>query len=811
MTGSPIEIRRLGKATALAAAFSAVMGVLSPQGARAQAGPQRVDSIVVEGNRRVASQDIQTVFGVQPGTDITYREIQRGIKALLATKQYRDVVVRAREGAGTGATLVIQVDEHPLVRRVAINGLEHVSERQVRDTTGVRPGLPYDPQSVIRAKNFIRTRLAEEGIPFASIEEHIEEVADRDNEIDLVIDVTEGQRVTVAEVVFSGNENLSSDDLRGSMNTKPEGFWWFRPGSYDADRFGADLADRLPALYRSHGYLDFRVRSDTLIIDPETGKARVEIDVEEGPQYRLASFGIEGNTRFTDEELERYFRRSEGGLLRSLGIGGGSDRGQEGEVFDAEAFQEALASVRERYANEGYLYAQVNPVVTRREPAEDGAPPTVDASWQIREGTPAIVNRVSVVGNEYTYEWVVRDRILILPGDVYSQSRLLQSYQAISGLGFFETPMEIPEIQPLDNGDVDITFKVKEKQTGSINFGTSVGGGVGLSGFLGYEQPNLFGQAKSGTLRWDFGRYLNSFELSFTDPALLQSQVSGSISLFNSRDRFFQFATGRRKRLGTSVRFGLPWPGSRFTRLFLGYGISRTKYEQFNDAEDTSLFGRPPGVQSQLSLGVTRVTLDHQLFPTTGSRQSVNIEQNGGILGGDGDFTRLLLEGSWFVPVGQIGDQAAGGRPVRFALGLSLKAGAVFGDAGAFPFDRFWMGGVQFGQNLRGYDETSITPLGWYPERSREIADINRLGDAFFSMTAEYALRLNDQISLSAFYDAGNVWRDPSEIDPTRLFRGAGLGLQLVTPFGPIGLDYAYGFDKANPGWQLHFRMGPGF
>lgn len=802
----------MGKATALAAAFSAVMALGSPTAVvgQAGAGPQRVDSILVEGNRRVASENVLTFFGVQPGTEITYREIQRGIKNLLAMKQFRDVVVRGR-GAGNSATLVIQVDEYPLVRRVTINGLEHASERQVRDTTGLRPGLPYDPQSLIEARAFIRSELAEEGIPFASIEERIEEVADRENEIDVILDVTEGQRVTVAEVRFEGNERISADDLRGAMDTRSEGFWWFRSGSYDELRYETDLVDRLPALYRSRGHLDFQVVSDTLVVDPQTGKARVQIEVDEGPQYRLASFGIEGNTRFTDEELGRLFQRSEGGLLRSLGIGGGEEQGREGDVFDAEAFEAALASVRERYANEGYLYAQVNPVVTRHPATEEGSSPTVDATWQIREGAPAIVNRVSVVGNEYTYDWVVRDRILILPGDVYSQARLLQSYQSVSGLGFFETPLEIPEIQPLENGDVDITFKVKERQTGSINFGTSVGGGVGLSGFLGYEQPNLFGQAKSGSLRWDFGRYLNSFELSFSDPALWQSQVSGSISLFNSRDRFFQFATGRRKRLGTNVRFGLPWPGSRFTRVFLGYGISRTKYEQFSDADDTSLFGRPPGVQSQLSVGVTRQTLDHQLFPTTGSRQSVNVEQNGGLLGGDGDFTRLLLEGSWFVPVGQLGDQSGGGRPIRFALGLSLKAGAVFGDAGAFPFDRFWMGGVQFGQNLRGYDETSITPLGWFPERSRDIADIERLGDAYFSLTAEYALRLNDQISLSAFYDAGNVWRDPSQFDPTRLFRGAGLGLQLVTPFGPIGLDYAYGFDKATPGWQLHFRMGPGF
>jgi outer membrane protein assembly factor BamA len=245
------------------------------------------------------------------------------------------------------------------------------------------------------------------------------------------------------------------------------------------------------------------------------------------------------------------------------------------------------------------------------------------------------------------------------------------------------------------------------------------------------------------------------------------------------------------------------------TRLFVGYGISRTTYQQFSDVDDRSLFGLPPGVQSQLSLGITRQTLDHPLFPTVGSRQSINVETNGGLLRGDGNFTRVLLEGTWYVPVGQIGGEA--GQGPRFTLGLTMKAGGVFGDAVRFPFDRFWMGGVQFGQNLRGYDETSITPLGYFPERSGDIPDIDRLGDGFFSLTAEYALRLNDQISASLFYDAGNVWRDPLDIDPTRLFRGAGLGVQLVTPFGPIGLDYAYGFDKSNPGWQLHFRMGPGF
>jgi outer membrane protein insertion porin family len=780
-----------------------------PAAGQQQASPRtlRVDSIRVEGNRRIQAPSIMGLFGVQPGDEVTYRDIQRGLKTLLSSGLFRDVVVRAPENPP--GLIVLGVEEELRIRSVVFNGLERISARTVRDSTRLQAGGALNRQRILDAKSFIRRELRDEGVPFATIVERIEPVSGSLDEVDIILDVTEGQRVTVAQVAFMGNSEVEDDVLERSMSVRKEGFWWFRTGSFNELDYQQDLERNLPALYRSRGYLDAQIVSDSVIVDPNTGKARLEVRVEEGEQYLLNSFTVDGNTTFTDEDFESLFITPRGGILRTLGIGGGSGRSNAtGEVFDAEAFNVARQRALERYHNQGYLYAQINPVVSRVEDPS-GGPPRVDASWQVVEGPPALINRVSIVGNEYTHEWVIRNQLTVIPGDVYSQDRVIRSYQNISALGFFETPMPSPDIRPTETGDVDITFEVVERQTGSINFGTSVGGGVGLSGFIGYEQPNLFGQAKAGSLRWDFGRYLNSFEVTYSDPALLQSMVSGSVSLFNSRDRFFQFASGRRRRIGANVRFGFPWQGSLFTRVFVGYGISRTTYELFNDQDDTSLFGRPPGVQSQLSVGVTRQTLDHPIFPTVGSRQNIGLEFNGGLLGGDGQFTRLLTDAAWWVPVGRIGgDGGTGG--IRMSLGLTLKGGAVFGNVDAFPFDRFWMGGVQFGQNLRGYDETSITPLGYFPERSGAISDIDRLGNAFFTLSTQYAIRPSDQISVNFFYDAGNVYRGPGDFDPTRLFRGAGFGLQLVTPFGPIGIDYAYGFDKLEPGWQLHFRMGAG-
>jgi outer membrane protein insertion porin family len=75
-------------------------------------------------------------------------------------------------------------------------------------------------------------------------------------------------------------------------------------------------------------------------------------------------------------------------------------------------------------------------------------------------------------------------------------------------------------------------------------------------------------------------------------------------------------------------------------------------------------------------------------------------------------------------------------------------------------------------------------------------------------------MRVSQMLYLSTFFDAGNVWARPALYDPTRLFRGAGFGAAVISPLGPLGIDYAYGFDRvdpfgnAKPGWKLHFKLG---
>jgi len=763
-----------------------------------------IDTIIVEGNRRLSDAIVQSTFGIQFGQELSFRDIQSAEKNLWSTGHFADIQVFARGVQGQPVDLILRVEEQPIIRRLAVEGFDDISLGDIRDTTGLLPGAAYSPVASAKAIRFIRDELAAEGIPFARIEERQNDVDDVEGQIDLTFAVSSGTRVSVAEVTFQGNTGVGSDDLVGAMSTKPEGFWWFRSGGFDQATYEQDLGSRLADLYNSKGYLDFQVLSDTVLIDPVSGKARIEVAIDEGQRYRVGDFTIDGNSLFPTEDLEAYFQEEEQGLLASLGFGGDEDQTR---YFDAVAFQDATGKVEEAYRNNGYLYVQISPFMTQHA-APEGGEPSVSIGWNINEGLPAYVNRIEIEGNDHTYDRVIRERIFLLPGDVYSEGMLFQSYQQISGLGFFESPMQPPSIVPNENGDVDITFHVSEQQTGSVQFGTAVGGGVGVNGFLGYDEPNLFGQGKQGHLRWDFGSQVNNLTISYTDPSIRQSRVSGTASVFNSRNRFFTFNAGRYKRLGASLRFGLPIPWDLRTRAFFGYSVARTTYDQFDNADDLSLFGLPDGVLSTASIGLTRSTLNHPVFPTQGSQQALNTELSGGLLGGAASFQKHTFEGSWYTPAGSFGDGLGG---IRFTIGLRARLGAIIGDASGFPFERFFVGGVQFGEQLRGYDETTITPAGYFPRENNAVQDVDRLGDAFMSLTAEYAVRFNDNLSLSMFYDAGNVWQSVRQVDPTRMLRGAGVGVVIVTPFGPLGLDYAYGFDKTTPGWQLHFKLGQGF
>jgi outer membrane protein insertion porin family len=436
----------------------------------------------------------------------------------------------------------------------------------------------------------------------------------------------------------------------------------------------------------------------------------------------------------------------------------------------------------------------------------------MDLRWQIAEGTPAIVNKVVIKGNSTTHEDVIRRSVLVIPGDVFRQQALISSYQNISNLGFFEQPLPAPTYeQANDQGDVNVIFEVREKHTGNVNFGASLGQGTGVGGFIGLDEVNLFGRAKKLSVQWQFGQNINNLNVSYTDPALWGSLTSGTITLENSRLRYTIADLGTYRTRGGTIQLGFPLFGNRYTRIFPSYTLEQNKLESNTLS---SVFYCQNCILSALGLNLVRDTRVELPFPSGGMMHQIQLTHAGGFLGGSGNFRRLTLEGRWYATVAQLGAGGPTSSPFKLVLGLTAKSGFVWGDVGPNFRQLFTLGGTQFGIPLRGYSEFSITPLGFDPTAGTYNANPNAFGRAYFTGTTELGLRISQALYTDAFLDAGNLWGTPGEFNPTRLFRGAGVGISIISPLGPLGLDYAYGFDRTdalgnpNPGWKLHFKLG---
>ncbi len=789
--------RRLHSILVTAALFLGAghLAAQEPGGEAAVVPP--LDSITVVGNHRLTDAQIIGTSGFVVHQVVNYRDVQRAIQALFATGQFDDVAVDQGNVDGR-LLLTIRVKERPILRRWAVRGPEQVSERKVRDRVKVVEGRPIDRAAVAQARASIDSLYQEEGYYQATVEAR--QTAQDSSGVVIVFDVHEGERVAIAQVTVDGNTRFDDGALVKHMKSRPEGFFWWQNGRFDDRDLEDDLRERLPRFYADHGYIDFQVRDDTLVADSTTGKATLSLTVDEGARYYVGQFDIDGNRRFSSEELSVFY---------PFQARPGDSTAQP---FNRTQWEAATEKVSTLYHNNGYIYAQVNSE-ERRRTGPDGQS-YLDLAWSIREGSPATINKINIVGNDVTHERVIRDAIVLLPGSVFNQDRLLRSYQNISNLGFFQQPLPFPDIEQTENGiDVDITFRVQERRTGNINFGASLGQGTGIGGFLGLEEPNLFGRGKRGRLQYQFGRNINDFTLSYSDPSIRESRISGTLTLFNSRQRFTIGDLGRRVQTGGSLQLGFPFFGSRYTRLFTSYGFQRIRFTE-GSSDLRARFNCNNCSRSTLGMSLLRDTRIDLPFPTAGGMIQTSVETNGGILGGTGRYQKLESEGRWYAPLGSMGGNPQLGTGVRFVLGLTAKSGFIFGDAGPFFTELYSMGGTQFGVPLRGYDEFSITPDGFDAFAAGSSASPNAFGKSYAAFTLELGARVSQSVYTSAFLDAGNVYRSARQYDPSRLYKGAGFGVALVTPLGPIGIDLGYGFDKLDvdgrpaPGWKLHFKLG---
>jgi outer membrane protein insertion porin family len=733
---------------------------------------QPLAGIAVRGNVLTDSVLVSRTFGVEAGDVLTPTDISEGIKALYALGFFSDVQVYGKRSPG-GWTLVLQVEEWPKVFDREFEGNKKIDDGDLAKDSELVLGSIIKGSVVEAERRRIMEMYSGKGYPNAKVSTRTKALPGGREHI-LVFEIDEGERVRVVEVLFEGNEAFDDGELKGKLKTKTKS--WIRKAYFKEEELKEDES-RLIAFYRKNGYKDASVRDTRISYGGDGTEVTITYAIDEGRHFIVGSIGIEGNDAVDSERL-----------MRRVEI-------EAGKQYDGEDLDRSLLGLQEIYSDIGYVYATVDPRSMERGD-------TLDVTFEVLEGKQAHIGDVKIAGNTRTREKVIRRELTVRPGDIFSRSAFLRSQREIMALGFFED-VQLAFSPTGVEGDLDVTFDVKERQVGTAMAGAGFSSDVGLTGFVELGHNNLFGKGQSITLRLERGSRRNNIEISFTEPWFRDTPTLLGIDAYNMRREQDIFDE---KRRGGAIRLGrrLTWPD--YTRINGSYRLEEVTIDDFQGlTQEQEAFFLEEGdrrLTSSVLLAVLRNSTDNPFYPTSGSRTLFENEFAGGLLAGDVDFRKHILDHSSYFRTFW-----------KFVLMLRSRVGTLSGLTGQSPpsYETFRLGGTGRRDYLRGYPDYYVVPEENILQNADGTVTKYPGGRFMLTMTAEYQFPVVHPIHALLFFDAGDTWTSLNDdFDLGSLRKGAGFGIRLEVPgIGQVGFDYGYGFDREDgAGWEPHLQFG---
>jgi len=761
----------------------------------------------IEGNATTSDKMIKYSAGLRDGTQIQRSDISAAVTRLWDLGLFSDVNIVLNNDSEYGVEITIIVEESPTLNQVLFEGIS-VRETRFTEKIDLKTGQRIRPSSLDAATKKIKEIYREDGYFDVEVESTI--AVPQDTLVrtsyarDVVFSVIENKKYRLENITFEGNSHFSERKLKKELKETKERKWWsFWVKSFDEKTFEEDKT-ALALFYQNEGYRDFQVLSDTLMVDKENSSLTLALFIDEGEQYHYRQFTFEGN-EIADEATLRQ-------LLKI----------QEGDTYSEEDFTKSVyENMMSVYQDKGYIFSNVTPEII------PFGSDSLDINFVFTEGSKVYIENIFVSGNDKTRENVIRRELKLFPGDVFNRSKLMRSQRDIWILNYFDNV--IPDVSPISDDRVNLDFVVQEKKsTQRINANLGFTGEYGITGGAGVEFDNFMGRGQkfnvglsTGT---NFSVYSNqepskykSLNISFQDPMINDSPYLVGASIFysyrgSSTNYYFplDFTVA-----GAVTSFGrrLDWPDD-FFRVMWSAKIMEKQYEGTQEDIDSYIGGLDKTRGLSFSQMLSRDSRNRAEFPTGGSRFQIENTYSGGILGGNENFQKHILDLQWFTPTFS-----------KFILYNSFKLGViktldVDDDVKSFvPFDeRFIMGGngIPYGNALRGYPDNSIGPQ----TASGQAVGGNSMGKVTTEL--RFPLSENPVIYVMAFGEMGNVWNsskmsEPFYIDrngPLSMKKSAGVGVRFFMPgIGKLGFDMGYGFDDINgdgnpQGWEYTITFG---
>lgn len=668
--------------------------------------------------------------------------------------------------------IIFTLTMQPTIQSVQTIGNRAISDQELRSIIRQVPGGPRDQYLIEKAKRDIRAAYREKGYYLTDV------AVDESNAVErglLIFAIIEGPRVTVRVVEFAGAEAFTAKRLAAQVKTRTH-MLLLRQGVLDEEVIATDMA-ALDRFYKDRGFLDVRV-GHTVALSPDNTEAKVTFLIDEGRRFTLRSVRTEN--RVDPEQPLSVFTHEQLAALLEI---------KTGDVYSRDKLRKSLGIVEDAYGIMGYIDVLVTPTERRSGPEAE-----VDLVLAIDEGGQYKVGAIQINGNFLTKDKVIRRLLRVKPGRPYDSVQLAESVRRIRQTRLFnDVRVTVQDPDPFDPEYRDLLVEVKERNTGSVNFGIAVGSDSGVFGDFSLNQTNfdiadvprsfrelVTGRAFRGagqrfSMSFRPGDELFQYAISLTEPHLFETDYALTVGGF-WRQRVFRDFDEERVRLNVRLarRLGDIWEIAASTR------IERVELTDIALDSPTELFrDAGPDQISSVSLALTRTTVRTITRPGRGSRFELSVEQVG-VLGGDFDFTKVQADYAVFLT---LSEDFLGRKSI---LKLNSRVSRIFGSRAPI-YEQFYLGGRSF----RGFDFREISPKGIRIDG--EPSDEPVGGEWLFFVGAQYEFPLLTETVTGVFFlDSGTVL-DSVGFNDYRVTLGGGIRLYIAA-LGPVPIAFDFGF-----------------
>jgi outer membrane protein insertion porin family len=510
-----------GALLALAVAFSVLGGQTS---AFAQTSPVAA-KIIVNGATRGDADSIKSYF---TGTD--QAAVNRAVSDLSATGMFSKVSAKI-----VGDTVVVSVVEGAqIINRVAFEGNSKLKGDQLGVEVQSKAYSSFNKD--VADADVGRVRDAYKKIGRSDITVTYRLVTLPTGRVDLVFKVDEGDKTGVKSITFIGNQNMTNWRLKSLMETTEMNWLSFFKTSdvYNPDTLSKDQ-EAIRKYYMRYGYADFRITNTAVVYDPAQKGYIVTISLDEGPQYRVSGVNVSSRiTSVSADELRQFVTQ------------------HPGDVYNATAVDKSVEAMTRQLARRGYAFADVRPHGDR-----DNANHTIALAFTVDDAPKVYVERIDIVGNTRTRDYVIRREFDIGEGDPYNHALIERGERRLNNLDFFKS-VHISTRPGTAPDRIIVAIQVEDKPTGSVSLSGGYSTLEGPLAEVAFTETNFLGRGQFLRLSASEGQYSNGWGVTFTEPYLFDQRLAGGFDIYHKEQLQNTFALYETNTTGVNLRLGVP-------------------------------------------------------------------------------------------------------------------------------------------------------------------------------------------------------------------------------------------------------------